>query len=408
MKADLDHLMRARDLAAVVVECTDHFSAPRSYLTGGVSITQGKVIKKQGAAPILIVNPMEVEEAKKSGLTVLTYLDLGWAELLKAAEGDRDKAAIAFWQACLTAADVDTGKIGIYGVGDFNAMLALVTELRQAAPQYEFAGEGGMTLFHEAFMTKDADEVARMRDIGQRVGRVLEATWDYIAGHRAQGDAVVNREGAALTVGMVKRFVRRTLLDQDLEDTDMIFAPGRDGGFPHSRGEAHEPLKLGQAIVFDLFPRELGGGYFHDCTRTWSIGYASDRVRDVYETVIDAFELAVENIRPGIEAGSAQAAVQDFFEARGHKTSRSDPMATEGYVHGLGHGVGMNIHERPNMSHLSHDTLQAGNVITIEPGLYYPSLGFGTRVEDTFYISESGALQSLTPFHKELVLPLQG
>jgi len=408
MKADLDRLMAARDLAAIVVECSDHFSAARDYLTGGVSITQGKVIKTQGAPPILIVNPMETEEAKKSGLQVYSYYDLGYADLLKSVNGDRDRAAAAFWVKCLEAAGVNGGKVGIYGVGDFNIILDVMTRLSSRFPAYEFVGESGMTIFHEAYLTKDEDELTRMRAIGARVGRVLQATWDYIAAGRAEGETVVKADGSPLTIGDVKRFVRRTLLDHDLEDTDMIFAQGRDAGFPHSRGEADDVLKLGQSIVFDLFPREIGGGYHHDCTRTWCVGYAPEAVREAYEQVAEAFDLSVEVIRPGMDAKVPQEAVQDYFEAHGHKTTRSDPQATEGYVHSLGHGLGMNVHERPLLSHLSTDTLQIGNIVTIEPGLYYPERGFGVRIEDTFYITDQGELVSLTPFHKDLILPLSG
>jgi Xaa-Pro aminopeptidase len=408
MKSDLDRLMQARELDALVVECSDTFSAPRDYLTGGVSITHGKIIKKRGAQPILIVNPMETEEAKKSGLPVYSYSDLGWHDLLKAAEGDREQAGIAFWGRCLEKAEVTGGKIGIYGVGSINGAIAMLDSLRATYPQFTFIGEGGMTLFDEAYLTKDADELARLKDIGARTAAVLQATWEYIAGHRAEGDAVVAADGTPLTIGMVKRFVRRALLDHDLEDTAMIFAQGREGGFPHSRGETEQPLLLGQAIVFDLFPREQGGGYFHDCTRTWCIGYAPDAVREAYQQVVEAFELAVEVIRPNMPAKDVQEAVQTYFEQRGHPTLRSYPSTNDGYTHGLGHGLGMNVHERPQMSHMSKDTLQAGNVFTIEPGLYYPERGFGIRVEETFYLGEDGSLTSLTPFHQELVLPLRG
>lgn len=408
MKADLDRLMAARDLTAIVVDCSDHFSAARDYLTGGVSITQGKVIKIPGGPPVLIVNPMETEEAKKSGLQVYSYNDLGYAELLKSMDGDRERAAAAFWIKCLEAAGVTGGRVGVYGVGELNTILDVMGRLSDQYPAYEFVGEAGMTIFHEAYLTKDADEVARMRGIGERVGKVLRATWDYIASQSANGEQVVKADGSPLTIGDVKRFVRRTLLDHDLEDTDMIFAQGRDAGFPHSRGESDEGIRLGQAIVFDLFPREIGGGYHHDCTRTWCVGYAPDAVREAYDQVAEAFDLSVEVIRPGMDAKVPQEAVQDYFEKHGHKTTRSDPQTTEGYVHSLGHGLGMNVHERPLLSHLSTDKLQKGNILTIEPGLYYPERGFGVRIEDTFYLSEEGELLSLTPFHKDLILPLSG
>ncbi len=408
MKADLPRLMQARSLDGLVVECTDHFSAARAYLAGGVSITQGKVVLKTGAEPILIVSPMEIEEAAKSGLRVVSYLDLGWPELIQAAQGDRDIAAVEFWARCLQAAGIDAGTIGVYGVGEFNRLLPLAERLRAAHPQYTLVGEAGLTIFDEAGLTKDASEVARMRAIGERVAEVWQETWDFLAGHRAQDGRLVSAEGVPLTIGAVKRFVRRALLDRDLEDTDMIFAQGRDGGFPHSRGEADAPVLTGQAIVFDLFPRELGGGYHHDSTRTWCIDHAPDAVREAYEQVMEAFDLAVELIRPGVETKMVQAAVQDYFEARGHATTRSDPNTATGYVHSLGHGVGLNIHERPSFSHLVEDRVSSGSVFTIEPGLYYPERGFGVRVEDTFYLDAQGELHSLTPFRKDLILPLRG
>jgi Xaa-Pro aminopeptidase len=408
MKADLHRLMQARGLDGLVVECTDHFSAPRAYLTGGVSITQGKIVLKTGGEPILIVNPMEIEEAAKSGLRVVSYLDLGWAELFKAAQGDRDQVAVEFWARCLRAAGIDAGTVGVYGVGEFNRLLTVMEKLRAAHPQYGFVGESGLTIFDEASLTKDADEVARLRDIGARVAEVWAAVWDFLSGHRAQDGRLVGADDALLTIGAVKRFVRRALLDRDLEDTDMIFAQGRDGGFPHSRGEADAPVLVGEPIVFDLFPRELGGGYHHDSTRTWCIDHAPDAVHEVYEQVMEAFDLAIELIRPGVKTTVVQSAVQDYFEAHGHATTRSDPNATNGYVHSLGHGIGLNIHERPSFSHLVEDKLSVGNVFTIEPGLYYPERGFGVRVEDTFYLDTQGELHSLTPFRKDLILPLRG
>jgi Xaa-Pro aminopeptidase len=169
-----------------------------------------------------------------------------------------------------------------------------------------------------------------------------------------------------------------------------------------------QPLRLGQSIVFDLFPREIGGGYHHDVTRTWCIGFAPPEVQATYDTVMRAFEIAVAAYEEsGQPAYILQEAVLDFYESQGHPTQRSQPNTMQGYVHGLGHGVGLQIHERPSMSHLlRNDVLQAGNVLTIEPGLYYPDAGYGVRVEDMVYIDKQGAIVTLTDFRKDLVLPL--
>ena len=168
------------------------------------------------------------------------------------------------------------------------------------------------------------------------------------------------------------------------------------------------PLRLGQAIVFDLFPRELGGGYHHDMTRTWCIGYAPPEVQADYDTVMEAFDIGVEAFGLNKPTHLMQEAVLDHFESKGHATTRTDSATMEGYIHTLGHGVGIEIHERPSISHLRRDEVcQIGNVLTIEPGVYYPERGYGVRVEDLFIVDEHGELVSLTPFRKDLVIPLR-
>lgn len=406
MKSDLDRLMAARQLDALIVAGGERENTPRHYLTNGASITGGYVIKKRGDAPVLIVNPMEIEEAAKSGLRVFTYHEFGWAELLQQAEGERTRAEVGLWTRMLEHFGIASGRVGVYGSGEINVYIELLRQLATVAPQYEFVGETGMTLFDEAYITKDADELARIRAVAEATSAVLQETWDFIAGHSAADETVVKADGAPLTIGDVKRFVRRALLDHGLEDTAMIFAQGRDAGFPHSRGEDDQALKLGQSIVFDLFPRELGGGYHHDSTRTWCLGYAPEHIVQAYQDVMNAFEVAVDTYKSGVPARALQEAVLDYLESAGHPTSRSHPGSMDGYVHSLGHGVGLNIHERPSLSHLSKDTLQPGNVISIEPGVYYPEQGYGIRVEDLFYVDADGSLVELTTFHKQLVLPI--
>ncbi|NWF69551.1 MAG: aminopeptidase P family protein [Chloroflexi bacterium] len=408
MKSDLNRLLEERGFAALVVAGDAEDNHPRHYLTNGAHITGGLVIQRRDAAPLLFVNPMETAEAAKSGLTVYSYYDIGYADILKETQGDRQQAEIIFWARCLEKAGVGGGKIAVYGMGDLSVYIELVKRLNSAHPQYEFVGDLGLSLFDAMYVTKDTDEIARIRSVAQRTSAVLAATWDFIAGHRAHEEMVVQADGTPLTIGAVKRFVRRALLDRDLQDTAMIFAQGRDGGFPHSRGEDDMALRLGQAIVFDLFPREIGGGYHHDCTRTWSIGYATPAVQQAFNEVHEAFEVAVDSFRLNMPAKAMQEAVQSYLESKGHPTARSHPGTTTGYVHGLGHGVGLKIHERPLINHLSQDTLVAGNVITIEPGVYYPERGFGVRIEDMCWIADDGQLVTLTDFHKELVLPLKG
>jgi Xaa-Pro aminopeptidase len=410
MRSDLDRLMTERDLQAIIVAGGEFQNTYRAYLSNGLDIHGGMTIKKRGSAPVLIVSVMEIENAAKSGLEVLTFDDFHWDEIVAKAEGDQNKMQLGLWGNIFERFAIPAGKIGIYGTGEIGAWVERARLLEGAFPQYQLVGEIGKTIFDEAFLTKDADELRVIREVAAKTSDVLQAAWDYIGSHRAEGDTIVKADGTPLTIGDVKRFVRRELLDRELEDTDMIFAQGRDGAFPHSRGEAGMALKLGQPIVFDLFPRQLGGGYYHDCTRTWCIGYAPDEVRDIYNQVKTAFETAVNTYaEPGQPTHTMQDAVLDYFEGNGHPTRRSHPGSSIGYSHSLGHGVGLNIHERPSISHREPDDIfQQGNFITIEPGLYYPDKGIGMRLEDSFIIDDEGKLIPITNFHKDLVLPLKG
>ncbi|MCS6835980.1 MAG: M24 family metallopeptidase [Anaerolineae bacterium] len=410
MRADLDTLMAERKLDAILVGGGEQYNDVRDYLSYGARITGGLIVKRRDHAPLLTVSGMELDEARKSGLECTTYAEMGFYDLLQETD-DRLLVEARLWGRALARAGLERGRVGLYGTDAIHVILALYQRLCAELPQYDFVGDDHkISLFQAAFLTKDAEEMARVRSVAQRTDEVLRATWDFIAKHRAADDErVVDDQGQALTVGQVKSFVRAALLARGLEDTGMIFAQGRDAGFPHSRGQDDQALKVGQAIVFDLFPRELGGGYHHDMTRTWCINFAPPAVQQAYDQVMQAFNRALEAYALGKPTHLLQEVVLDTFEAQGHPTLRSDPKTMCGYVHSLGHGLGLNVHERPSITHLrKDDVFQVGNLITIEPGLYYPEDGYGVRVEDTFFIDESGALLSLTPFPKDLILPLKG
>lgn len=408
MKSDIDRLMRERELDAIIVTGGEEFNTARYYLSNGARITHGTIFKVLDQPALLVCNRMEVEEAAKSGLDALTDVELGYCDRYQETEGDSIQATTLHWSDVLPRLGLSAGRIGLYGAWQVNKTIALYQALKAGLAQYEIVVEAENTLIEEAMLTKDADEIARLKSVAERTNAVMELAWDFIAGLRRAGEQLLDEAGKRVTIGDVKDLVRRELMARGLEDTDMIFAQGRDAGFPHSRGEADMPLQVGQAIVFDLFPRELGGGYHHDMTRTWCIGHAPPAIRAVYDTVMEAFDISVEAFGLNKPTHLMQEAVLDHFEQAGHPTTRSDPGTMQGYVHSLGHGVGIDIHERPSISHLRRDdSCQIGNILTIEPGLYYPERGFGLRIEDLFVVDDKGELVSLTPFRKDLVIPLQ-
>ncbi|MBQ6102340.1 MAG: M24 family metallopeptidase, partial [Kiritimatiellae bacterium] len=190
-----------------------------------------------------------------------------------------------------------------------------------------------------------------------------------------------------LTSERARALVRETLLSRGCLDLEgSIVAGGRQAADPHEAG--HGPLRAGEWIVCDIFPRDLCTGYWGDMTRTFMNGRPSAKLRRLYRAVADAQRLALSLVRPGAKGSDVHAAVARFFEESGWPSGRDATGRPYGFFHGTGHGVGLQIHEEPRLS-VTGGELTPGMVVTVEPGLYYPDLG-GVRIEDTVAVTTSG------------------
>lgn len=176
-----------------------------------------------------------------------------------------------------------------------------------------------------------------------------------------------------------------------------IVAGGKQACDPHERG--YGPLRANEPIIIDIFPRSQKTGYFGDITRTVVRGRASEAARKLYDTVWRGQKIGFEKIRSKVQTAEVHQAVQDFFVAQGYKTGRHNGRM-EGFFHGTGHGLGLEIHEAPRLGATSSGRLRAGHVVTVEPGLYYPEIG-GVRLEDVALVTATGA-KNLTRFEKVL------
>jgi Xaa-Pro aminopeptidase len=176
-----------------------------------------------------------------------------------------------------------------------------------------------------------------------------------------------------------------------------IVAGGRQGCDPHERGFGK--LRANEPVIIDIFPRSQKTGYFGDITRTVVRGRASEAVRKLYDTVLQGQKIGFEKIRAKVRTADVHKAVQKFFVQQGYRTGRHDGHM-EGFFHGTGHGLGLDVHEAPRMGASSTEMLRPGHVVTVEPGLYYPEIG-GVRLEDVALVTAGGA-KNLTRFEKVL------
>jgi Xaa-Pro aminopeptidase len=178
-----------------------------------------------------------------------------------------------------------------------------------------------------------------------------------------------------------------------------IVAGGKQACDPHEGG--YGPLRAHEPIILDIFPRSQKTGYFGDITRTVVRGRANEAVRKLYDTVFRAQQAAFEKMRAGTKTNDVHKAVEEIFEREGYKTGKVNGRM-QGFFHGTGHGLGLEIHEPPRTGQHSQGVLKVGQVVTVEPGLYYPAMG-GVRLEDVALVT-TGRPRNLTQFEKVLEL----
>ncbi len=408
MKSDLDRLMEEQNLDAVLITGPAQHNPPMVYLTGPIHMTGGDLIKKRGSDPVLFYHPMERDEAAKTGFITKNLADYRIDELLKTAQGNMLQATILRYQKMLTEAGLSSGRIAVFGKMDAGSSYAVFSGLIEKLPDLEIVDQLGDSLLLQAMATKDSDEIDRIRGMGQVTISIVGKVAEFLRLHKSKNHFLVKPDGEPLRVGDVKTKINLWLAEAGVENPEgTIFAIGRDAGVPHSSGSSDDILELGKTIIFDIFPSEAGGGYFYDFTRTWCLGYAPDAVIKLYEDVSNVYQKIISELQVNSLCYTYQERTCELFTDMGHKTIKDDPKIQEGYVHSLGHGVGLNIHEYPRMSsNFKNDRLTPGSVVTIEPGLYYPENGMGVRLEDTVWVRPDGEFEILAEYPYELVLPI--
>jgi Xaa-Pro aminopeptidase len=353
---------------------------------------------------------MERDEAAKSGFQLVSYADYDFNALLKETNGDMRLAVALRYRQILESIGLTKGKVLLYGSRDVGPFVAIVQELQKLLPDLELTGDVNDTILLEARATKDEQELERIRGMARLTTRVVGNTLDLLTSHKVSGDTLVKANGEPLTIKDVKTQINLWLTTYGAENPeDTIFAIGRDAGVPHSSGTPGDPIRLGQTIVYDIFPCEQGGGYFYDFTRTWSLGYATDEVHQVFDQVLNTYNKLASELQVGINPAILQQRTCELLEAYGHETVRTNPRVSSGYVHSLGHGVGLDVHEKPWFSRPTDNSnkLQPGSVFTLEPGLYYPEKGYGIRLEDTYYVTSDGQFVKFADFPMDLVVPMR-
>jgi Xaa-Pro aminopeptidase len=378
------------------------------YYVTGQKLHYGIYFRGADGRAHLIHDPMERDQAAAVGCECSTFPQHSLTQTIEKEGHPARGFGRVIGETCATLGM--NGPIALFG--DLSAAFAhaMIERMRQVNPALavDTTHPDILTL---ARTTKDADEVAAIRHAARGTVAAIDRLRAHLSGLKRRGDHFHDNGSGPVTLGQLRRLIQSEFLAHGLaEDGESIVSQGRDAGVPHNRGNDDEPLRAGAPLLVDIFPAEAGGGYHSDLTRTFCVGGAPDELKKIYADVHDAFRLAMDKVALGVRCRALQEAVCALFEQRGHATVMSREGTQEGYVHGLGHGVGLTVHEAPRLGGppSNADTVEGAMVITIEPGLYYPSRGLGVRIEDLVLVHPDGRIENLTPAPYDLEIGTAG
>ena len=349
--------------------------ADMRYLTRFRTTDPVLYLKVRGEPGKVIVSQMEYSRASRESVAVpVTRAQAGLTEILK--EEKNRWRAYARMIANLAGGDV------------------------LVPPQFPSALSREIEAFRKVFIDDDTvlkqravksdDEIAAIARVQEATEVAMEGAVSAIRSAKVK-KGILYRGRSALTSETLQQEVAMALLARGCRAVDTIISCGEDSAIPHVRGSG--PLREGQPVILDIFPQDEESGYTADMSRTVVKGEPSKEIGEMFDAVLGAQAMAASLVRPGATGAGIHGRVVEYFREHGFESN------TKGFIHNLGHGVGLDVHELPVLGPGGGE-LAAGNVITLEPGLYYPGTG-GVRLEDMGAVTRDG-FRDLTRMPKEL------
>jgi Xaa-Pro aminopeptidase len=340
-----------------------------------------------GGKRSVVVSSLEAGRIRDLGtdLEVLTLEDAGMDELLKRGLDtyalDRELHLNACRRVGLERAVTPAG----FPLGDADYLREQGIEL---TPDQRY--------FDQRRRVKTEHELAGIRracravEAGVAVGVELLRT-------ASRSNGALTLDGEPLTCERIKLEVERAFAEHGAAADEITVSHGAQTAVGHDGGSG--PIGSNDVVLFDLFPRDRDSACYSDFTRTFALGSPSEELREYHRLAKEALDLAVAAVKPGVKGSDIHRLVCDLFHEHGHKTQlhkEEGEALVDGYYHATGHGVGLEVHERPGVGRVESEPLVEGDVIALEPGLYRHGYG-GVRLEDLILVTAGGA-EVLTSF----------
>ncbi len=359
------------------------------YGSGFASHDPYCMLKHEGRS-ILIISGFEVDRARRQA-----DVDEVWSgyELVRdLAVGRKSSRHKVGYASILVAALRKIRSRSIRVAADFP--IGLADRLRSSGIRVHVL-EG--KIFPERIIKTD-DEIQCIAKVQRAAEKAMTQAVNVLKASREVGNRLLYA-GRTLHVDTLRKVMQVALMQENCTAPQVIVAVGDQSVAPHNVGSG--PVRPGQPVVIDIFPRSIQNHYWADMTRTFVKGKPSVQLVRQHRAVMEAQKLALASIRPGVECGRVHRMVERFFQANGYETHAKDGMM-QGFIHSIGHGVGLDLHEDPTMGRASRVRFRKGMVVTVEPGLYYRGVG-GVRLEDLVVVTAEG-VRNLTRFSKKMRL----
>jgi Xaa-Pro aminopeptidase len=343
-----------------------------------------------GGRRMAVIHSLEAARAREvEGIDVLSWEEIGLDDLI-ARDVDRDRIYLEIGLNACRKLGIESATVPpLFPVGLADHLRANGIELTV-----------DRKLFAQRRRVKNEAELAGIRRAQRAAEAAMDAVRETLRSARPNGSGLTVG-GEQLTSELLKRRIEHVFSEHGVAAEEFIVAHGAQSAVGHEMGSG--PIGPNEPIVVDLWPRDRDTGCYADMTRTYALGEPSDELREWHRLVLEALRNALGGIRAGAEGRDLYVQTCELFQEHVYPTGLTkEPgqVLEDGFFHGLGHGVGLEVHEDPNMGRMSGDALVAGDVVTVEPGLYRTGFG-GCRLEDLVLVTGSGA-ENLTDYPYDL------
>ena len=382
MRSDIDRILVEKGADALLLVSESFKDVNMYYLAKFLAPDPFIFMKKVGSPSTVVVNSMEFPRAKKQSIAkdVYSYDDYDYLRIVRSAKEPK-LGEMKFYSSVVKK---EIGEKAVIAVPE--SFSSLFTD---------FLRNEGLTVkpFHNlverARETKEPDELSEIAAVQEVAEKAASKAIDTISNSDVHSGGDLFSKKQPLTSGKLRSLIGHVFIDEEIIAEDTIVAGGPKSAMPHYSGKPEDVLKANQPIIMDIFPYSVRRRYGSDMTRTVVKGKASKEIKKMFDAVFEALNVSLDALHAGVLGSDMFDFCCDVLEKAGYQTIRGGKRIEKGFIHSLGHGVGLEVHEAPRMSEVYRFPLKEQTVVTVEPGLYDPRIG-GVRIEDIVEVTKKG------------------